>query len=184
MRIAALLRSAWAPIRRLADDPSGVAAVEFALVLPVMLTLYIGGVSVTEAISIDRKVTLISYTVADLTAQASSVNAAEITNILNAASAAISPYSAATLKVTVSAVKIDANQVATVDWSETLNGTKRSGNVSSLIKPELRIPNTGLIWGEASYTYKPAIGYVITGTISLADEIFLRPRQSAYVTKQ
>ena len=40
------------------------------------------------------------------------------------------------------------------------------------------VPNTSVIWGEANYSYKPAIGWVITGTIAMYDQIFLRPRQS------
>jgi hypothetical protein len=38
-----------------------------------------------------------------------------------------------------------------------------------------------VIWGEATYNYRPAIGWVITGTISMSDQIFLRPRQSSNV---
>ena len=45
-------------LRRLASDQRGVSAVEFAMLLPLMLTLYLGGVEVSQGISIDRKVTL------------------------------------------------------------------------------------------------------------------------------
>ena len=78
----------------------------------------------------------------------------------------------------LSSVLIDANGNATVDWSATLNGTQRSGTVTSSIPAVLLVPNTSVIWGEATYSYKPAIGWVITGTIAMYDKIFLRPRQS------
>ena len=52
-----------------AGDTKGVSAVEFALVLPLMLTLYLGGAELAQAISASRKVTLVSRTVADLAAQ-------------------------------------------------------------------------------------------------------------------
>jgi hypothetical protein len=39
-----------------------------------------------------------------------------------------------------------------------------------------------LIWGEASYSYKPAIGYVVTGTLNLKDQIYMRPRLSDSVS--
>ena len=29
-----------------------------------------------------------------------------------------------------------------------------------------------------SYTYKPTIGYVVTGTLNLSDQIYMRPRLS------
>jgi hypothetical protein len=34
-----------------------------------------------------------------------------------------------------------------------------------------------------SYSYKPAIGYVITGTLNLSDQIWMRPRLSDTVTR-
>jgi Flp pilus assembly protein TadG len=180
MRIAAPLRLAQRALGRLGADTGGAAAVEFAVLLPVMLTLYIGGASVTQAISIDRKVTLVSHAVADLTAQATSVTSTDTTNILNAAAAIIAPYTTTPMSVTITSIKIDANGKATVDWSETLNGTKRSGDVSSLIPAALKIASSCLVWGEAKYLYTPPIGYVITGTLTLTDQNFMRPRQAAY----
>jgi hypothetical protein len=35
-----------------------------------------------------------------------------------------------------------------------------------------------VIWGEASYAYKPVIGYVLTGTLNMSSQIFMRPRLS------
>jgi hypothetical protein len=34
-----------------------------------------------------------------------------------------------------------------------------------------------------NYSYKPTIGYVVTGTLSLSDQIFMRPRLSDTVTR-
>ena len=42
----------------------------------------------------------------------------------------------------------------------------------------LNVANTTLIWSEVSYTYKPTIGYVVTGTLNLSDQIYMRPRLS------
>ena len=46
----------------------------------------------------------------------------------------------------------------------------------------LNVANTSLIWSEVSYSYKPTIGYVVTGTLNLSDQIYMRPRQSTSVT--
>ena len=42
----------------------------------------------------------------------------------------------------------------------------------------LTVANTSLIWAEVQYAYTPAIGYVITGTMTLKDQIYMRPRLS------
>ena len=96
------------------------------MLLPVMITLYLGAVEVSQGIGIDRKVTLTTRTVADLASQVASINNADMSNILNASSAVIAPYDTSRLQVTVSAVEIDSNGIAKVAWSDTLGGTKRA----------------------------------------------------------
>jgi Flp pilus assembly protein TadG len=172
-----------APLRRFALDQSGVSAVEFAILLPLMLTMYLGGVEISQAVSADRKTTLVAHTVGDLTAQAANVSTADMTNVLNAGAAVAYPFLPANLKVTVTSVCIDTNgSIATAAWSKTLNGAIRTGNVTSSIPTALMVPNTSLIWGEASYDYRPTVGWTITGTLTLRDKFFLRPRLSNSVT--
>ena len=110
----------------LASDERGVSAVEFAMLLPLMLSLYLGAVEVSQGIGADRKVTLTARTVADLVSQVTSVSNNDMTNSLNAASSVMTPFSSTNLKVVVSSVKIDAQGKATIDWSDTLNGTART----------------------------------------------------------
>jgi Flp pilus assembly protein TadG len=169
--------------RHLAGDQRGVSAVEFAMLLPLMITLYLGVVEISQGVSIDRKVTLTTRTVADLASQVSSINNADMTNILNATASVIAPYDASKLKVTVTAVTIDANSKATVVWSDTLNGTKHSVGETVTLPPALNVANTTLIWSEVSYNYKPTIGYVITGPLDLSDRIYMRPRLSTAVAR-
>jgi Flp pilus assembly protein TadG len=163
---------------RFAADRRGISVVEFALLLPLMLTMYFGTIEVTDAISADRQVTLVASTVANITSQYTSVSNADVSNILAAAAAVLTPFPLANAKVTLSSVVIDGSGNAKVDWSATLNGTARSGNVSASIPAALRINNTSVIWGEATYNYKPVIGYVVTGTLSMGSQIFARPRMS------
>jgi Flp pilus assembly protein TadG len=172
-------------IIRLARDQRGVSAVEFALILPLMLTLYLGGVEVSQGVSIDRKVTLTARTVADLTSQVASINNAGVASVLGASSAILSPFPATNAKITVSVLKIDANSKVTVTWSDTLNGTAihSAGDTITTVPSALVVANTTLVWGEVTYTYKPVIGYVLTGTMDLKDQIFMRPRLSDTITR-
>jgi Flp pilus assembly protein TadG len=167
---------------RLASDQRGVSAIEFSLLMPLMLTMYFGSLEVTDAISADRQVTLVASTVADITSEYSSVASTDISNIMAAASAVLAPFPTSNAQVTLSSVTFDGSGNATVAWSFTLNGTARSGNVTALIPLALRIPNTSVIWGECTYLYKPVIGYVVTGTLTMYNEIFMRPRLSTSVT--
>ncbi len=170
-------------LARFSSDRSGMSAVEFAMLLPLMMTLYLGTAEISQGISINRKVTLTSRALADLASQPTNITNADMTNILNAASSIIAPYSISNLKATVSELTIDANGKATVTWSDTLNGTARSVGQVVTLPTALAVPSTSLIFGEVQYNYKPTIGYVVTGTLTLKDQMYMRPRQSNSVTR-
>ena len=87
-------------VARFGKDERGVSAVEFAMLLPLMITLYLGTVEISQGVGIDRKVTLTTRTVADLASQVSSINNTDMTNLLNASASVISPYDVTKLKVT------------------------------------------------------------------------------------
>jgi len=167
-----------------AGDARGVAAVEFAIVLPFMLLLYIGGIELGDGMSIAVKVTDTAHIVADLTTQQTSINNATMSSILCASSGTIAPYSSSNLVVTVSEVSTDASGVATVTWSDSLNGTARTvGQTITLPSTLAGQANVSLILGEVSYSYTPQLGYVISGTVVLTDSYYLYPRNSSSITR-
>ena len=164
---------------RFAGDRRGVSAVEFALILPLMVALYLGGVEATQAISADRKVTLTAGALANLAAQSTTLSNADMTNILNASASIMYPYSTSNMTAVISCLSIDANKNVTVSWSQTLNGTARAVGSTVAINSNLAIANTQLLLGEVTYNYKPTVGYIITGTLKLADKMYMSPRISA-----
>jgi Flp pilus assembly protein TadG len=171
--------------RRLARERRGVSAVEFALLLPFMLTLYLGGTEITQAITIKRKTTIVTRTIGDFVAQSSTINNAQMTNIMNATKAVVSPYSQSKLKIVVTSVGIDAANNATVVWSDaTANATAKTPGTTVTLPTGLNaFPNTTVIWTEAEYVYTPAVGWLITGNMPLGDHMYMRPRLVAKVCR-
>jgi Flp pilus assembly protein TadG len=164
--------------RNFARDRRGVSAVEFALLSPLMIGLYLGGVEISDGIGIDRKVTLAAGAIANLSAQVSTIASSDMTDILKAGSAIMAPYSTTPMKITISCIAIDSSKKATVKWSESWNGgPKRSGNIT--LPSALQVANTQLLFSEVTYDYKPIVGYVITGTLTLSDTMYMSPRISA-----
>ncbi len=161
-------------ISRIVRDQRGVSAVEFALLAPMMIGLYLGVVEISQGVSADRKVSLVSAALANLTAQSTTLSTTDMTNILDASGAIISPYSASLLKMTVTCLKIDASKNVTVKWSVTRNGIANSGTMS--IPTALAVANTQLILAQASYAYTPTVGYTISGTLTLSDQMYMSPR--------
>ncbi len=120
---------------------------------------------------------------ADLAAQTTAISNSDMTNILNAASAVVAPYSASLLHVKVSSVSVNGQGQATVVWSDAYNTSARPAGQSVTLPAALNVANTTVIWGEVSYAYTPTIGYVLTGTFNLSDQIYMRPRLAACVKR-
>jgi Flp pilus assembly protein TadG len=169
---------------RLRNDERGISAVEFAMLLPLMVTLYLGTVEVSQAVGIDRKVTLTTRALADLAAQVKTINNVEMSNLLDASTAVIAPYDTNKLKMTVSRVDVDGNGTARIVWTDTRGGSAaHAPNDVVSLPTALNVKNSSLIWSEVNYTYKPTIGYVVTGPMNLTDQIYMRPRLSDTVAR-
>lgn len=172
----ATLRSTASHLRALGGDRKAVAAVEFALILPVLTLLYLGTVEVTNAITANRKVVATASTIGDLTAQSQDVTN-EITNILDAASAVMQPFNISTLQMRITQVRIAANGQATVDWSNARGMTcLTKGAAFAGLPAGLNVPDTYVIFSEVSYGYRSPIGNFIAGTLQMTDNFWHRPR--------
>jgi len=162
----------------------GLAAVEFAILLPVMVLFYLGSYQISDAIGADRMTTLAASTVANITTQYSTISASnDMPGILDAAATVLTPYNVANAKITVSLINISANGSATVGWSQSMNGTARIVGSSVTVPPALDTPNTSLVFGEVTYAYTPLYDYLNLGTVNLYQSVYMLPRsQSGTIT--
>jgi Flp pilus assembly protein TadG len=190
-----LLRARRCAVNMLGDS-SGVAATEFAVIVPLMLAMFFGTVEFSSGVAVDRKVTLVARALSDLTSQSlSTTSDTELQNIFAASSAILSPYSVTPIQPTISEIYVDASKVAKIQWSKSAtlslvsgapkavlkNSTRSKGDVVT-IPPGLQVAGTYLIFSEIDYQYVPAVGYVMNKLgVTLHDVTYTRPRQSACV---
>ena len=186
----------WFRARRsipdLIGDRSAVAAIEFALIVPIMLVMFFGTVEMSSGVAVDRKVTLVARTLSDLTSQSTSVADADVTNFFTASGKILTPYSPTPTQATLSELYVDPSTLqARVQWSKSAtldssgNVTLAAGRaVSSIvaIPSQLAVGGTYLIFSEVSYLYTPTVGYVMGHAgVNLSDVAYTRPRQSTCV---
>jgi len=169
-------------LRDFGRDRRGTSAIEFALLAPLMIGLYIGCVEISEGIAADRKVTLTAGSLANLTAQVTTISIADMENILAASTAIMSPYTGSTA-AKVSCLKIDGTGVAKVTWGVASTGvTPRAEGDVVTIPVNLAVPNSSLVFSEVSYQYIPVTGFTpgfshISSTgITLSDQMYMSPR--------
>lgn len=166
---------------KLVRDRRGVSSVEFALLLPLMIALYVWGTELSQGIAISRKVTLTARTVSDLVSRVTTTSTSDLQNSLNAAVAVIAPYTSGQMSVTISQIAIDQNGKATIDWSCSYQGTAHQTGDKVTLPASMAVPSSYLIWGESQYNFTPGMGYMITGTLQLKDQIYMVPRMSKNV---
>ncbi len=166
--------------RRFRRNARGVAAVEFAMILPAMLAIYFGIVETGQGVMIDRKVAQLTRSLADLTAQAQAgqISNTEMSNIFDAAQTVMMPYNSVAPAMSVHHIVIDSAGVAKVCWSEQRNSTKLARGATVAIPADLRLPNTSIMMAEATYEFTPVVGWIIKGgPLKIGgDPIYMRPR--------
>jgi Flp pilus assembly protein TadG len=191
-------------VRKFLAAADAVAATEFAIIVPFMLTLLVGGVELGNGMAINVKVSATAHSVTDMVTQNTSLSTASMQNILTGATAIIAPYpvNSSQLSVTVSEISSDANGNLSLQWSQSYNGTSfgpgRPSLNSSTNPPygALTLPGSlngtpgnasnannqndqvSFIVSEVTYAYTPNLGYTISGTVNLADSNWLFPRCS------
>jgi Flp pilus assembly protein TadG len=167
---------------------SGLAAIEFALIAPVMATMLVGTIEVCNALQCKQKVTSIASSVSDLVAQTKSVSATDMSNIFAAANALVYPFSSTNSSIVVSSIMSDGNGNGTVAWSKAQNGTALSVNSAVTVPVGLMSASScaknacSVILTQVSYAYTSPLGQIITGTNAMTDYFYARPRKSTSVS--
>jgi Flp pilus assembly protein TadG len=172
--------------KRFADfvrDRRGIAATEFAVIVPIMLVLFFGTVEFSQGVAVNRKVTILARTLSDLTSQNTSVNDTLIGNIFTAGTAILTPYPVAPVQSTISELYIDPNtHTAKVQWSKGYSPLTPGSAPDKPVPTALLVDGTYLIYSEVKYLYQPTIGYVMAKAgVNLSDVAYTRPRQSVCV---
>lgn len=120
-------------LRRFPSDGRGVAIVEFALLAPLLILFYVGMVELVQGLMAERKTAHAASAIGDLVAQAQQVTPAEVDSIFQVAEVVLSPYpTGEQLEVRVSSVKVGANGVARVIWSDAQNCDARNGGAPNV----------------------------------------------------
>lgn len=163
---ATILTTVRNGLRQIRGNADGVAAVEFALIVPIMFMMFVGSVEFSQAITVDRRVTQAASATADLISRAPSegVSAAQVSRDLTIVGQLMAPYDAGALTVNIISVKalpVPDNPNAlnyVVDWSrDNKGGTPYQHNAPAPfgMPNGLLVAGESVIVGHAIYNYTP-----------------------------
>ena len=171
-------------LRRLRRDRSGMAAVEFALLVPILATLLLGTLEFSQALTIDRRVTQIASATADLVAQTDKITTSDFNDTMKIVEQLMKPNPTAPLKISLVAVLADSNSQVKVQWSCAYQGgTQYAQGASYSLPSNLVTPMTHVIIAEVEYFYTPPTGKFLIGGVTLKEKFYLSPRMGS-VQKQ
>jgi Flp pilus assembly protein TadG len=173
-------------LKRFRHSQVGSAAVEFALILPIMLLVYIGTVEASTLISMDRRVQAVTGTVGDLVARSSTtITGAQLRDYFRAATGVMTPYPATNIRQVVTQVRVNADRSTQVVWTRQFNNNTYSSTTPYRVGDPFTLPtalidislNGFVIVSETRYAnYKPLYGIFFNQAITLNRQNFYLPR--------
>lgn len=164
-------------------EQRAVAASEFALILPVLVMLLLGTVEVGNALLIHRKITAATQTGADLAAQATALDDADITNLFDAMDAILEPFPLDPAGYIIESV-VDDGGANVIEWVEADGAVGGAPGDAVAIPDGLVLPGGSVIVVQVSYDYTPVFADLIIDTFTISDVAYLRPRRTVKVIRQ
>jgi Flp pilus assembly protein TadG len=186
------LRVIW----RRAANKDGTAAVEFALLLPILITLFFGAIETSLALLCRADVSIMTSTAADLISQAGVLSSGDVSNVYSASGTILYPYydpaAAGSAKPTIRLTSViddgsgaagQSHLTGTVAWSctqagsGTLSAATRTVNSTVTLPQPLMTSGGSVIIAEVAYNYASPTTKVITGALNMTNNFYTKPRR-------
>lgn len=102
----------------LTKDQRGIAAVEFALVVPIIIILLLGSVDAVFALTAKRKVSLAAHSMADIVSRETGVSEDDLDTVADLGKLIMTPNDVTSAQIVISGAVVNfGGTTATVDWS-------------------------------------------------------------------
>ena len=166
-------------IRNYKVSEVGSAAMEAALVLPILVFLLLGTLDLGYAIMSNQKTIKSSQVVADLVTRYITVTDGDVNEAIEAGRLSLQPYSTTSLGFDVISFRFLNDGTPEIVWRETVNMAPLSNpenNVEAIAEP-----GRGVVMVVSQYRYEPIIINSVVDSIDMQEIAFARGRRSEIV---
>ena len=171
------MRPASNSLRRFGEARKGLAALEFAILLPTMVFVLLAAVDLIDALSTYRRAENVAASLADVISRDTSVSNSEITGLWSAVGLLMYPDTDTSMNERVSSVMVNTANNATVVWSEAHNGaTARTANSTVTLPAAMMTAGTSVVMAETTYHYTAPLNFLFAGTIDFNHTVYRRSR--------
>ncbi|MEP3525038.1 MAG: TadE/TadG family type IV pilus assembly protein [Hyphomicrobiales bacterium] len=140
----------------LSKDQRGIAAVEFALVVPIIVILLLGSIDAVFALTAKRKVSLATHSMADIAARETALDSTDRQALSELGKVIMTPNDVTLANIIITGALVDSNgTTATVDWSEGFGPSALAPPINSKINlPSALTPGVFLVVTETTLPYE------------------------------
>lgn len=162
-------------------EEEGMAAVEAALIFPVMLVLLLGVYDVGNAILANQKTIRSSQIVADLITRKSIIDISDVNEAVEAGRLAFEPIDSTSYGVDIVSIRFDEDASAEIVWRETRNMTPVANPLSAV--SALETANEGVVMVSVKYDYEPLFAGFVIDAFGMREVAFSRGRNSPVISR-
>lgn len=161
-------------------DSKGSTAIEFAILIPILLVVLIpGSFEITNALLVKRKGNQTATVLADLATQNTTINMGSWNQMAKMVEKIMYPYDGMTTRLGLVGVEIDEDEKVSVAWSYGSLSPDPGSLPSGLI-----IKNSFYVLAASEVDYAPLLASSVVGNITFRDTAVLAPRVSLKVEKK
>ena len=147
---------------------SGMAATEFAMILPIIVLLFFGMLEASDAFTVNRRVSHASNAVVDLVGQSERTTPSQIASIFVGAQKMLEPNDTSTLDLKLTSVirySSDPDKIV-VQWSRDLDGAEPyavGSEFTEIDDEDIMVDDMSVLVAEATYSYTNGISNRVIG---------------------
>ena len=172
-------RNPFRPLGRFASDQSGVSAIEFALLAPLMIGFYLGMGELCQGYMAQKRMAHTASSVANIVAQTTAISSDELDDVMAIGGLIMKPFPTTKLSVRISSVTRDANGVAKVDWSRATgpNLVAHQPKAVVVVPAGLIVNGASAVMAETAYDYASPVKYLMPAVTKFSSTFYELPRK-------
>lgn len=165
-------------LRKFSRAKGGVAALEFAIIAPLlMVPLLLGTVDLVDVLGANKRAQNAAASLADVVARDTEVSNAELASLWRALDVLMYPNDPAQMEMRLTSVSIVNASTARVVWSEGHGGmTARNAGSTVALDARMMQVGTSIIMAESVYKHDTPLGFLFQNQVRLTHNAYRRSR--------
>lgn len=165
-------------LRRFARENKGVAALEFAIIAPLlMVPLLLGSVDLIDVMGANKRAQNAASSLADVVARDTEISNDELSSLWRGLDVLMYPNLAAPMEIRISSISIVNATTARVIWSEGHGGmAARTANSTVSLDNRMMVVGSSLIMVESTYKYDAPLGFLFQNQVRMTHTAYRRSR--------